>query len=74
MQNFSLNELEQISKMNNFLENKLKQIAKIRCIKNYQDMSKEDLLIALLKCNQSHTELRKSKDNNTEIGETKKYL
>ena len=37
-------------------------------------MSKEDLLIALLKSNQSHTEFRKSKDNNTEIGETKKIF
>ena len=36
-------------------------------------MSKEDLLIALLKSNQSHAELRsRSEDNNTEIGETKK--
>ena len=35
-------------------------------------MPKEELLIALLKSNQSHTELRtRSEDNNTEIGETK---
>ena len=37
-------------------------------------MLKEDLLIALLKSNQSHAKLRKSKDNNTEIGETKKLF
>ena len=38
-------------------------------------MSKEDLLITLLKSNQSHTELRnKSEDNNTEIEETKKIF
>ena len=37
-------------------------------------MLKEDLLIALLKFNQSHTELLKSDDSNTEIGETKKIL
>ena len=37
-------------------------------------MSKEDFLIALLKSNQSHTELRKSKDNNMEIEEIKKSL
>ena len=60
--------------MNNFSENKLNQIAKTRRVKNYKDMSKEDLLIALLKSNQTHTELRKSKDNNTEIGETKNFL
>ena len=35
-------------------------------------MSKEDLLIALLKSNQSYAELHRSKDNNTEIEETKK--
>ena len=72
MQNFSQNDLEQITEMNNLLLNKLKQIAKTRRIKNYKDMSKEDLLIALLKSNQSHTELQRSEDNNTEIGETKK--
>ena len=37
-------------------------------------MSKEDLLIALLKSNQSHTELPKCKDNNMEIEETKKIF
>ena len=60
--------------MNNLSLNELKQIAKIRHIKNYEDMLKEDLLIALLKSNQSHTELRKSEDNNIEIGETKKIF
>ena len=75
MQNFSLNDLEQIKRMNNFSENKLKQIAKTRHIKNYRDMSKEDLLIALFKSNHSHTELRKSENNNnTEIEETKKIF
>ena len=70
--NLSLNKLEQITEMNNFSQNKLKQIANTKHIKNYKDMSKEDLLIALLKSNQSHTELRKSKNDNTEIEETKK--
>ena len=37
-------------------------------------MSKEDLLIALLKSNQSHAELRKSKDNNAEIKEIKRIF
>ena len=74
MQNLSPNDLEQIERMNNFSENKLKQIAMTRHIKNCKDMSKEDLLIALLKSNQSHIELRKSEDNNTEIKETKKIF
>ena len=72
MQNLSLNELEQIERMNNLSLNELKQIMQTRNIKNYKDMSKEDLLIALLKSNKSHTELRsKSEDNNEEIQETK---
>ena len=60
--------------MNSLLLNELKQIAITRHNKNYKDMSKEDLWIALLKSNQSHTELQKSEDNNTEIGETKKIF
>ena len=55
MQNLSQNKLEQITKMQNLLQNKPKQIAKTRRIKNYKNMSKEHLLIALLKSNQSHT-------------------
>ena len=43
-----------------------------RHIKNYKDMSREDLLIALLKSNHCHTELLKINDSNTKIGETKK--
>ena len=74
MQNLSLNELEQITEMNNLSKNKLEQIAKNRRIKTNKNTSKEDLLIALLKSNKSHTELRKSEDNNTEIGETKKLF
>ena len=37
-------------------------------------MLREDLLIALLKPEQSIAELRKSKDNNTEIEVTKKIF
>ena len=55
MQNLPLNELEQIERMNNLSLNELKKIAITRSIKNYKDISKEDLLIALLKSNQSHT-------------------
>ena len=35
-------------------------------------MSREELLVALLKSKQSHAELYKSKSNNSEIKETKK--
>ena len=72
MQNLSLNELEQVEGKNNLSSNELKQIVKTRRIKNYKDMLKEDLIIALLKSNKSHTEPRRSKDNNNaEIEETK---
>ena len=74
MQTFSLDKLKKIEIMNNLSQNKLMQIAKNRHIKNYQDMLREDLLIALSKSIKSHTELRKCSYNNTEIGETKKYL
>ena len=45
-----------------------------RHIKYYKDMSKEDLLIALLKSNESHRELLKVNDSNTEIGEIKRLF
>ena len=71
MQNLSQNELKQITKMSNLSQNELEQIAKMRRIKNYKKMSKEELLIALLKSEQSPAELRRSKDNNAEIKEIK---
>ena len=74
IQNLSLNEPEQIKIMNNFSLKKLKQVAKNRSIKTNKSTSKEDLLIALLKSNKSHTELRRSEDNNGEIQETKKIF
>ena len=58
MQNLSLNELKKIERMNNLSLNALEQMAIARHIKNYKDMSKEDLLIALLTSNQSYTELQ----------------
>ena len=58
--------------MGNLTKYNLEQIAKMRWIKNYKNMARENLLIALLKSKQSHAELRRSKDSNTEIEETKK--
>ena len=57
----------------NLSQNELEQIVKMRRIKN-KNMSKEELLIALLKSNQSLAELYKSKSNNTEIEEAKKFF
>ena len=60
--------------MNNLSLNELNRIAIARNIKNYKDMSREDLLITLLKSNQSHTELLKMDDSNSEIREAKKLF
>ena len=59
--------------MGNLSKNELEKIAKMKRIKNYKNMSREELLIALLKSKQSHAELRRSKDS-AEIEETKKIF
>ena len=58
----------------NLLQNELEKIANMRHIKNYKNMSKDELLIALLKSKQSPVELFKSKSNTVEIGESKKIF
>ena len=74
MQNLSLNDLKKIAKMQNLSQNALEQIARTRLIKNYNNMSREELLIALLKSKQSHAELYNSRSNSVEIEETKKFF
>ena len=74
MQNLSQNKLKQITKMSNLSQSELEKISKMRHIKNYKNMSREEWLIALLKSKQSIAELRRSKDNNAEIEETKKIF
>ena len=74
MQNLSQNELKQITKMSNLSQNELEQIVKTRRIKNYKNMSKEELLISLLKSEESIAELCKSKSNNAKIEEIKKFF
>ena len=74
MQNLSLDELQQIERINNLQLNKLKQITNTRRFKSNKNTSKGELLIALLKSNQSHTELQRSEDNNMKIEETKKIF
>ena len=48
MQNLSQNEFNQIEKMSSLSRDELEKNAKIRRIRNYEDMKKEDL-ISLLK-------------------------
>ena len=56
MQNLTENKQDQTTKMHNQLQNELEQIAKTRRIKNYGRMSKEELIIALLKSKRSIAE------------------
>ena len=65
MQNLPQNEFNQIAFMRDLSRDELEQIAKIRRIKNYEDMKKEHLTISLLKSKESIDEL--FNDNNNEI-------
>ena len=56
-QNLSQNEFNQIAEMRGQSRDELEQIAKIRRIKNYEEMTKEELIISLLKSKQSIAEL-----------------
>ena len=53
MQNLSHNDFNQIEKMRGLSRDEFQQNAKIRKIKNYEDMKKEDSIISLLKSNES---------------------
>ena len=57
MQNLSQNELNQIAEMRGQSRNELERIAEIRRIKNFEEMSKEESIISLLKSKQSIAEL-----------------
>ena len=73
MQNLSQNELNQITKMQNQSWDELEQIAEMR-IKNYEKMSKEGLIIALLKSKHSLAELFNNNFDNDRIKGNKKIL
>ena len=57
MQNLSQNEFNQIAEMRGQSRDELERTAKIRRIKNYEGMTKEELIISLLKSKQSIAEL-----------------
>ena len=57
MKNLSQNEFNQIVEMHSHSQDKHEQIAKIRKIKNYEKMTKEELIISLFKSKQSIAEL-----------------
>ena len=57
LQSLSENELNQIAEMRGQSRDELEQIGTIGRIKNYEEMSKEELIIPLLKSKQSIVEL-----------------
>ena len=63
-----------IAVMRGLSRNELEQIAKIRRIKNYEDMIKEDLIISLLKSKQSIAELFNNNLYNNEISDIRRIL
>ena len=52
----------------------LERIAKIRRIKNYEEMSKEELIISLLKSKQSIAELFNNNLDDDKISDIKRFL
>ena len=74
MQNLSQNELNQIAEMRGQSRDELERIAKIRRIKNYEEMSKEELIISLLKSKQSIAELFNSNLDDDKISDIRRIL
>ena len=67
MQNLSQNGFNQIALMRGLSRDKLEQTAKIRRIKNDEDMEKEDLIISILKSKESVAELFNDNNNNDNL-------
>ena len=74
MQNLSQNELNQITKMHNQSRDELERIAKVRRIKSYNKMLKEELIIALLRSQRSVAELFNNDLDNDKISDIKRIL
>ena len=74
MQNLSQNELNQIAEMCGQLRDELERIAKIRRIKNFEKMSKEELIISLLKSKQNIAELFNNNLDDDKISDIRRIL
>ena len=72
MQNLSQNEQNLIAEMCSQSRHQLERIAKIRRIKNYEEMSKEELIISLLKLKQSIAELFNNNLDDDKISDIRK--
>ena len=64
MQNLSQNEFNQIVEMHGQSRDELERIAKIRRIKNYEEMTQDELIISLLKSTQSTAKVFNDNNNN----------
>ena len=67
MQNLSQNEFNQIAEMHSQSRDELERIGKIRRIKNYEEMAKEEFIISLLKSKQNIDELFDNNNNNNNL-------
>ena len=74
MQNLSQNQLNQITKMHNQSRDELERIVKKRRIKSHDKMSKEGLIIGLLKSQHSIAELFNNNLDNDKISDIKRIL
>ena len=74
MQNLSQNELKQITEMRGQSRDELERIAKIGRIKNYEEMSKEELIISLLKSKQNIAELCNNNLDDDKISNIRRIL
>ena len=74
MQNLSQNKFNQIAEMRGQSRDELEIIAKIRRIKNYEEMTKEKLIISLLKSKQSIAELFNNNLYDNKISDIRRIL
>ena len=74
MQNLSQNELNQTIKIHDQSRGELERIAKMRRIKRYDKISKEELIISLLKSKRSIAELFNNNLDNDKISDAKKIF
>ena len=74
MQNLSQNEFNQIAEMRGQSLDEQEWIAKIRRIKNSEEMAKEELIITLLKLKQSITELFNNNPDGDKISDIRRIL
>ena len=76
MKNLSQNVFNQITEMHGQSQDELKWNAKIKRIKNYEEMSKEELMliIPLLKSKQSLAKLFNNNINDNKINDIRKFI